>query len=150
MKLYSFRFNNVIISLIEPCPLFWENAATCANLTFSLPIVKSNQTTGQEWSGYQLNTEHLKAMWDTYALKHLNTVGLDIYEVPNVTKIFSGRLIVICIIIVAMVVLILIFRAVINKINKKRFVHFLPHLKPSEYFVNKFILGEDTVMLYPL
>lgn len=87
-------------------------------------------------------------MWDAHALTHLNTVGLDIYEVPNVTKIFSGRLIVICIIVVAMVVLILIFRAVINKINKRRFVHFL-HLKPSEYF-NELILGEDTVMLYLL
>lgn len=128
--------------------MFWENSAICANLTFSLPIVKSNQTTGKEWSGYQLNREHLKAMWDAHALTHLNTVGLDIYEVPNVTKIFSGRLIVICIIVVAMVVLILIFRAVINKINKRRFVHFL-HLKPSEYF-NELILGEDTVILYLL
>ncbi|XP_066151377.1 uncharacterized protein [Euwallacea fornicatus] len=112
--------NNVNITMITTCPMLWENYENCINLTFSLPIIKTNKVTSEIWKGYQLSSSNLKIMWDSNARKYLKQVGLDIFEIPNVSKILIERLIVFCIIIVTLIIMILIARAIMNKIKRRR------------------------------
>ncbi|XP_066249721.1 uncharacterized protein [Euwallacea similis] len=117
----SITQNNVKIILITACPIYWENYESCANLTFALPIIKNTKQVKSEiWDGYQLSSSNLKVMWDNYARQYLIHAGLDVYEVPNVMKILTERLIVFCIIIVTLIVMILIAQAIMNKMKRRR------------------------------
>lgn len=116
----TIALNNVKVQDLEQCPILWQNYHKCVNLTFGLPIVKLNSFNNNTlWDGYQLNQAHLKIMWDTYAHEYIPE-GLEIYDVPNINIINTTRLVFISLTIVILVILILVTRHVMQRINKRR------------------------------
>ncbi|KAG5893136.1 hypothetical protein JTB14_034156 [Gonioctena quinquepunctata] len=70
--------NNVKISMISACHSSWPNYETCSEITFGVPV---NQKEISQWTGYQLNSHHLKIMWDRYHEKYLE--DLYVYDIPD-------------------------------------------------------------------
>lgn len=78
---YNFRADNVLLEDMKLCPFYWPEKDKCAWINFSLPIIlEPNQT---EWTGYQLTRKNLEIMWNKYAEKYLDQIGLKPYVKPD-------------------------------------------------------------------
>lgn len=66
---------------MRTCRYYWPDAANCVWINFSLPIVLVENHT--EWNGYQLTTENLEKMWNTYGELYLGLIGLKPYVKPD-------------------------------------------------------------------
>ncbi|KAJ8939644.1 hypothetical protein NQ314_011064, partial [Rhamnusium bicolor] len=71
---------NGTITLIS-CPSAWPNRETCAEVTFAVPV-NLREDSSSKWGGYQLTTQHLEIMWETYYRTHLPE-GITVYTVPD-------------------------------------------------------------------
>lgn len=82
--------HNIIISRLSPCPTYWRNAEKCIELRFAIPV-ELNEDVPFKWTGYQLNSVHLKIMWERYSKEYLE--GLWVYDPPNINSSMKWEII---------------------------------------------------------
>ncbi|KAF7275697.1 hypothetical protein GWI33_011360, partial [Rhynchophorus ferrugineus] len=114
--------NNIKIQSLQKCSVLWEDYDSCVGLTFGVPVnILEQHTEDILWTNYQLNQQHLKIMWDTYAEVYIiKQLGLSLYAVPNIETIFKHKIILFSLVIAFFVILIIIVQSLRNKYAKKR------------------------------
>lgn len=113
----NITISNVQIRQIVECSSRYPTCASCVKVTFAVPV-NLKEDPSSPWSGYQLNDQHLKIMWDRLSSKYI-TDGISECPQEHINSWVKWQIVLIAVCTALFLVFLLIFRCVVEKLIRR-------------------------------